>query len=124
MTYIQNPDSIVVDLRPGRTKDNDSSICCSLYHVVPDNTIATAYANAVCPLLKIVGSTWPNIIVLDCNSLALQRAFSNVQTRPASGVERLHILNELVSVGVAEFDVTASLSRFSAITCAIDLRQE
>lgn len=107
--HVQDPNGVVVDLGSRRPEYDNTSICGPFYHVVPDNTIAATNADTIRPLLKSVGPAWSDIIVLDCNGLALQGSFSNMQTCPTSGVERLHIFDELIGVGVPEFDITTPL---------------
>ena len=53
---------------------------------------------------------------------AVQRAFGDVQARPAAGVERVHILDELTRRRATHLDVGTTSGRGRTGARAIDLR--
>jgi hypothetical protein len=119
--YIRNPNCVIIHLRPRRPKQYNPAIRRALNHIIPDRSIPTAHADPVRPLLERIRATGPDIVVLDDDAVARQRAFRDVQTRPAARVVGTHILDELVLIRAAHLDVAAAVGRWRALTCAVDL---
>ena len=84
-------------------------------------TVHTADTNPVRPLLEQVCPAGTNIVVTHGGIVTCEGAFGDVQTRPATGIVRVDIFNELVGVRPSHFNVRASRSRGSPCTCTVDL---
>ena len=54
--------------------------CRIVDHIIAHNSVHTADANAVCPLLECIGAARSNVIVLNCLVGALEGSLGNVQT--------------------------------------------
>jgi hypothetical protein len=120
--HILNENGIVVNLRTGRAEDNDAAVGGIVYHIIPYHAVATAHADSICPLLKLVRSGRTNVIVLNGDICAVEVSLDNVQTRPASWIPGMYIFNELIGVGTTKLDVRAASYCWCASTGAIDLR--
>ena len=82
-----------------------------MYHVIPNNGILATDADSVGPLLELVRSTWTNVVVLHNDTVASQRTFSNMETRPTSWIERPNKFDSLIFVISSHLNVCSSIDR-------------
>lgn len=118
---VLNPDRVVLNQCPWRAEEHDAAVRGVVDHVVSHQTIHTAHANAIRPLLERVVPAGSDVVVLHGVVAAFEGALGDVQARPAARVEGMHVLNELARVVAAHFDVRTAIDDAPGATRAIDL---
>lgn len=115
-------DRVVANSRAEGAKDNDAAVSRVDDRVALDDALRASHRDAVGPAAK--GRVVParaNVIEADRSVAAVERALGNVQARPAAGVERPDVLDQLASDLAADLDQAAVVDRVERAALAVDL---
>ena len=123
-THVLHGNGIIVDLRSRGAKYHNTTVRGTLDNVVSHDTVPTANADAVRPLLEGIGACRTNIVVLYRDVVATQVALGNVQTRPAAWVPRTDVLDQLAGIRTAKLDVCSAACRWCGSTSAVYLLEK
>ena len=87
-------------------------------------TILATDADAVRPLLEQIRTTRADVVMANGCVVARESTLGKVETRPASRVVGVDVLDKLVGIRPAHLDVRAAARWGGSSTRAVDLRAE
>lgn len=126
VTYSLNPDSVVLDYCTRRAEQDNAAIletdnsviytcksrfdtyCRVVDSVISDKTVLATDADTIRPLLEGIRATRPDVVVLHGGIVAGERALSDVEARPAAGIEGANVFDELTRIAATHFNIGAA----------------
>lgn len=120
-TYCLHPYRIILDAGTRRSKEDNTTVRRIVDHVVSYHAVAASNTDTICPLLKELGTSWTDIVVLDDGVSAVGVPLRHMETGPTPWIKRVNELDHLVGIRATHFDVCTPGYRRRTETCAIDL---
>jgi hypothetical protein len=80
----------------------------ALYYIVTNDGIVAGNADTISPLKSFIMPARANVVVLNNDAIAIQTALSNVEARPTTGIERMHVFDQLIRICSAHFDICSA----------------
>lgn len=124
MVHLCHPDSVVLNNRIRRTKEDNPAIRRAVDHVVTYDSGTAADTDTIGPFHKCVRTTRTDVIVLNYDVVATEVTFRDVQTGPTTRIVRAYIFDQLVRIRAAHFNVCSTKIWSGTATGPVDLKRD